>query len=226
MVKNLLNLFFPRQCLGCEEFLEDNEKIICTNCRHDLPLTNFHFENDPTVKNILFGRIELENATALLHFRKKSIVQNLIHNLKYRGNQEIGTFFGKWLGSELAELGWQDEINMVIPVPLHKSRLQERGYNQVTKFGMEISQSLGVNFEDKILLRQFATKTQVFKGRIGRSDLSEAKFVVSDSDKIQGKHLLLVDDLITTGATIEGCANSLLKTNGVKLSLATIAITD
>ena len=226
MVKNLLNLFFPRHCLACDGFLNDNEKLICTGCRHELPLTNFHFENDSTVKNILYGRVELEKATSLLHFRKKSIVQSLIHNLKYRGHEEIGDMLGKWLGNELDELGWANEIDLVIPVPLHKSRLRERGYNQVTKFGQAIAGSLNVQFEDKVLLRQSATKTQVFKGRIGRSDLSEAKFVVTNPSIIEGKHLLLVDDLITTGATIEGCANALLKAHGVKLSLATMALTD
>lgn len=225
-MKNLLNLFFPRTCLGCESFLKDNENVICTNCRHELPLTNFHFNDDPTVKNVLFGRVELSNATALLHFKKKSIVQNLMHNLKYRGHEEIGTLFGKWLGTELKECGWEHSIDLVIPVPLHKSRLRERGYNQVANFGKEVAASLELPYNDKLLYRKISTTTQVFKTRLGRTDNSYSKFVLQNPDIIEGKHILLVDDIITTGATIEACANALLIAPSIKISLATIAITD
>jgi len=226
MVKNLLNLFFPKVCLGCNSYLGANENYICTSCRHQLPLTNFHLENNNAVKNVLFGRVKLEQATALLHFSKKGIVQQLMHNLKYRGYENVGLFLGKWLGEELSNIEAYKSIDVVIPVPLHRSKLRRRGYNQVTKFGQEIAKALEVEFNSKILEKRTATKTQVFKGRLSRTSENTATFSIVENGSLIGKHVLLVDDIITTGATIEACANELLKIEGVKISLVTMAITD
>jgi len=222
----LLNLFFPKVCLGCNSYLGANENYICTSCRHQLPLTNFHLENNNAVKNVLFGRVKLEQATALLHFSKKGIVQQLMHNLKYRGYENVGLFFGKWLGEELSNIEAYKSIDVVIPVPLHRSKLRRRGYNQVTKFGQEIAKALEVEFNSKILEKRTATKTQVFKGRLSRTSENTATFSIVENGSLIGKHVLLVDDIITTGATIEACANELLKIEGVKISLVTMAITD
>lgn len=222
----MLNLFFPKICQACRYPLSDGEITVCTRCRHQLPLTNFHFTDDPAVKNAVYGRVDLMNATALLHFSKRGLVQELIHNLKYRGQEEVGEFLGKWLGAELAELDSYKNIDCVVPVPLHKSRLRTRGYNQVAKLGQEIATALNANYDDRLLIKSFATKTQVFKDRIGRSNPSEAQFSITDGHKYQHKHLLLVDDLITTGATVESCARVLQEIPGVQLSLATMAITD
>ncbi|SDB64181.1 comF family protein [Flavobacteriaceae bacterium MAR_2010_188] len=226
MVKNLLNLFFPKVCLACKYMLTDNEDIVCTKCRHELPATNFHFDLDKKVADILYGRVQFVDSTALLHFYKKGIVQELMHNLKYRGHEEIGVFLGKWLGSELTDASGFNDIDVVIPVPIHKSRLRKRGYNQVSKFGEEIANKLNAEFNETILIRSFATKTQVFQDRIGRSIDNEAKFSINDFEYLKNKHILLVDDIITTGATIESCATVLNQIEGVKLSLATMAITD
>lgn len=224
MIKNLLNLFFPKVCLGCDGQLTDNELYVCTACRHKLPLTNFHFSNDEMFKNRLYGRVQLQQATALLFFAKKGIVQQLMHNLKYRGHQEVGTFLGKWLGEELKELEVYRDIDAVIPVPLHKRKLRKRGYNQVTTFGQEIAAALEVPFYDNILVKVRDVKTQVFKDRLKRTDVNTV-FKVSDFETLKGKHVLLVDDIITTGATIESCANVLIQIEGLKLSVATMAIT-
>ena len=226
MVKNLLNLFFPKVCLGCNSALNDNENYICTSCRHQLPLTNFHIENNDAVKNVLFGRVKLENATALLHFSKKGIVQQLMHNLKYRGQEDVGLFLGAWLGAELKDIDVYKSIDIVIPVPLHRSKLRKRGYNQVTKFGQEIAKALNVEFNTKVLQKTMSTKTQVFKDRLLRTSADAATFSISENQSLRGKHILLVDDIITTGATIEACANALLTIEGVKISLAVMAITD
>ncbi|RIA08423.1 ComF family protein [Flavobacteriaceae bacterium MAR_2010_72] len=226
MVINLLNLFFPRVCLGCSTHLGDNETYLCGLCRHNLPVTNFHFDQNDTVKNALYGRIKLEQATALLHFSKKGIVQQLMHNLKYRGHEEVGEFLGKWLGEELKSLTAYKAIDVVIPVPLHRSKLRQRGYNQVTKFGQEIAKALEVDFNDLVLQKTLATKTQVFKDRLLRTSGDAATFSISENQSLKGKHILLVDDIITTGATIESCANALFRIEGVKISVATMAITD
>jgi ComF family protein len=204
----------------------DNESYVCTSCRHQLPLTNFHLDNNDAVKNVLFGRVKLENATSLLHFSKKGIVQQLMHNLKYRGHQDVGLFLGKWLGEELKTIKGYQDIDVVIPVPLHKSRLRQRGYNQVAKFGQEIANALEIEFNTKVLLKTKAIKSQVFKSQFLRTSMDSATFSISENQTLKGKHILLVDDIVTTGTTIESCANALLNIEGVKISVATMAITD
>lgn len=226
MVKNLLNLFFPKVCLACNYTLMDNEKYICTLCRHELPVTNYHNESSNAVKNILYGRVQLENATSLLHFSKKGRVQQMMHNLKYRGFEDVGIVLGRWLGAELSDIEEYQSIDVVIPVPLHKSRLRKRGYNQVSKFGREIALALNAEYNENVLAKTAASRTQVFKDRLTRSTEISFKFRLINSQAINGKHILLVDDIITTGSTIEACANELLKASDVRISLATMAITD
>lgn len=225
MIINLLNLFFPKVCLGCNAYLGDNESHICISCRHQLPLTNFHLDNNEALKNVFFGRVKLEQATALLHFSKKGIVQQLMHNLKYKGHQDVGVFLGKWLGEELKTIEAYQSIDVVIPVPLHKSRLRKRGYNQVTKFGQEIAKILEVEFNDKVLQKTLSTKTQVFKNRLLRTSMDSGTFSISEDQTLKGKHILLVDDIVTTGTTIESCANALFNIDGIKISVATMATT-
>ena len=226
MVINLINLFFPKVCYGCTGFLSDNEAYICTDCRHQLPLTNFHNNPENMVHKTLYGRVQLENATALLHFSKKGIVQRLLHNLKYRGYEEIGLFLGQWLAEDLRQLPNFLKIDAVVAVPLHKSKLRKRGYNQVDKFGRALAEALQAEYNTTTLIKTKNSKTQVFKDRLRRSFMIEANFTVVDSHSLKGKHILLVDDIITTGATIEACANELLCITDIKLSLAVMAITD
>lgn len=166
------------------------------------------------------------DATALLHFRKKAAVQQLIHELKYRGKEEIGVFFGRWLGAELSESEKFTGVDLVIPVPLHPSKLKERGYNQVTRFGQEIAHSLNAEFSEEILIKTTATKTQTLKDRISRWGKIEETLRLQQPHKAEGKHILLVDDLVTTGATLEACAHKLLEIPKTSISIATMAITD
>ncbi len=224
MIINLLNLFFPKVCYACSNLLLDNEKHICTKCRHDLPVTNFHFENSEAIKKVLYGRVKLELGTSLLKFEKKGIVQHLLHNLKYKGHETIGKVLGEWLGNELKSIEAYNTIDMVIPVPLHKRKLRKRGYNQVKLFGLEIAKALEVEYVDTVLLKTTATKTQVFKKRIARWDNSNEVFTIENKLLIEGKHILLLDDIITTGATIEACSNVLNKAENIKISVATMAI--
>lgn len=226
VIKNLLNLFFPKVCLSCNHYLDDNELYVCTSCRHNLPVTNFHFSEYNEVKKVMYGRVPLQQATALLWFRKKGTVQQLLHNLKYKGQEDVGVFLGKWLGEELSTIDAYKTIDVVVPVPLHASRLRKRGYNQVHKFGKEIANALKVEFNTTTLQKTKATKTQVFKDRLKRWTNDDAIFSIADYETLKGKHILLVDDIITTGATIETCANALLKIEGVTISLATMAIAE
>lgn len=224
MLKNLIDIFFPKVCYACNNILHDNELYVCTSCRHDLPVTNFHFNNDKTVANIFYGRSKIENATALLWFEKKGITQKLIHNLKYRGFEEIGLFLGGWLGEELKNLEDYKGIDAVIPVPLHKKKQRKRGYNQVTKFGKQLAKALQVEFIDDVLIKTTNTNSQVHKNRISRWFKNPEIFKAINIEKIANKHILLVDDLVTTGSTLESCILVLQKAPNIKISIATMAV--
>lgn len=203
----------------------DSEMEICSYCRHNLPLACFHHTKSDEMKMIFYGRFLVENATALLYFRKGGLTQKFIHALKYKGARKIGATFGKWLGTELATCENYKGIDVVIPVPLHRKKLRERGFNQVEDFGKEIALALNIPYIDDVLLKITPTSSQVFKARLSRLFTSAEMFAVIDPEKIKYKHILLLDDIITTGSTLEACANKLLLVEGVKISVATIAIT-
>ncbi|HLT49630.1 MAG TPA: phosphoribosyltransferase family protein [Aequorivita sp.] len=220
----MLNLLFPKICAGCKEPLLEGESVICLECIHSLPVASFHKTGSEMLKDKFYGRFLVKNATSLIYFQKRGLTQELLHNLKYRGKKEISSFFGKWLGAELAENNNYKEIEMVIPVPLHKQKLKKRGFNQVEGFGKEIALALNVPYRDDILIKISKTGSQVFKTRILRFEAEEL-FYTQNLVEIKNKHILLVDDIITTGATLEKCALQLLKGENVKISVATIATT-
>lgn len=224
MFKALVNIFFPKVCLTCQFQLIDNEKYLCTSCRHKLPLTNYHLNNDDFISKLFYGRAKIESGTALLRFEKKGITQQLIHQLKYREQQQVGTFLGLWLGTELSNCEAYSKVDIVIPVPLHKKKLRSRGFNQVTKFGQEIATALQANYVDDVLIKVTNTSSQVTKNRFSRWTGKNDTFALSNKQKIAGKHILLVDDIITTGATLEACMIELNKAENIKISIATMAI--
>ncbi|GGD21981.1 ComF family protein [Hyunsoonleella pacifica] len=223
-MKSVINLLFPKVCYACSSHLSDNEDTICINCRHDLPVTEFHFNNDNTVKKVLQGRAKIEQATALFRFEKKGPVQQLIHALKYKGSEHIGTLLGDWLGGELCEVETYQTIDMVIPVPMHSKKLKKRGYNQVTEFGKQIAKALHAEYVDDVLVKISNTKSQTTKGRLARWNKKNEIFAIKNILKIENKHVLLVDDIITTGATLEGCCSALHQAKTIKISIATMAI--
>lgn len=224
MLKALFNLFFPEVCLACDTILGDNEKTICTTCRHDLPVTNFHKNQENYVKKVLYGRAKLVDATALFNFNKKGIVQHLMHQLKYKKQNQLSGFLGDWLGEELITSNLFKTIDIVIPVPLHKSKLKKRGYNQVEGFAKALAFHLEAHYVDNILLKTKATKSQVNKNRLERWQLNNELFTIQNLEQLKGKHILLADDIITTGATIEACCFELNKAENIKISIATMAI--
>jgi ComF family protein len=224
MFKSVLNIFFPKVCYACLGALGDHEDTICVDCRHDLPVTNFHFDNNDAVEKVLYGRAKIENGTALFRFEKKGIVQQLIHGLKYKGYENIGFVLGNWLGAELQELENYKDIDIVIPVPLHKKKLLSRGFNQVEKFGQQIAEALEADYIDNVLVKISNTKSQTKKGRIARWINSEELFSLNNKESIENKHILIVDDLITTGATLEACILILNQAKNIKISIATMAI--
>ena len=224
MLSSIINLFFPQTCGCCLSTLSDNEHCICTDCRHRLPVTNFHKTNDDTVKKVFYGRAKIEYATALFRFEKKGVVQQLIHQLKYKGQEDIGVFLGEWLGEDLKTIEDYKTIDVVVPVPLHKKKRKTRGYNQVTKFGVKITEALNVEYIDDVLIKVTNSASQVNKKRFARWNNSNELFSATNLDRIANKHILLVDDIITTGATLEACILELNKAENVKISIATMAI--
>ena len=224
MFESIINLFFPKVCSGCSSFLLSNENVICTVCRHEIPLTNHHLnpENDAFKK--FYGRIPVVHTSALFYFHKKGIVQELIHNLKYKGHEEIGTILGEWYAEDLKTIDLLQSVDEIIPVPLHRRKLKERGYNQVTAFGKALSSGLNIDYNDSILVRNVYSKTQSKKNLLGRTEGIESTFDVSFTEKNHNKHFLLIDDVITTGATLEACSRALLKIPGSKISIVCMAM--
>jgi ComF family protein len=225
MFENLINLFFPKACSGCNSFLLANENVICTVCRHEIPLTNHHkIENNEAVVKF-YGRIPIEFAAALFYFHKKGIVQEMIHKLKYKGHQEVGSAIGYWYAEELKRIAELNSVDYIIPVPLHKKRLKERGYNQVEAFGKSLSESMAIPYNDTVLIRNVYSKTQTKKNLLGRSEVVGSIFSAVYNDSLHNKHFMLIDDVITTGSTLEACGRELLKIPGAKLSIVCMAMT-
>jgi ComF family protein len=220
----IIDLFFPKVCAGCHTILITNETVFCTVCRHELPLTQYHLDSKNEAVKKFYGKIMIEHASALLYFNKKGIVQELIHNLKYKGHEEIGTVLGNWYVEDLKELVLETPFDIVIPVPLHPKKFRERGYNQVTTFGKALAKGLKIDYNDAVLYRKKYSKTQSKKNLIGRSDNIENIFDVIFTEENQNKHFLIVDDVLTTGATLEACSKALLKIPGAKISIVCMAM--
>jgi len=225
MFTSLINLLFPKVCGGCDSFLESNETVICTSCRHNLPLTNYHLEPENELTKKFYGRIEFQFASSMIYYHKKGIAHELIHNLKYYKHQEIGTFLGNWYAEDLKNLEIIKTFDIIIPVPLHNKRLRERGYNQIETFAKALSEGLKLPYDDSILVRNIYSKTQTQKNFLGRTDVKQDIFGVNFKEENHGKHFLLIDDVITTGSTLEACARALLQIPNSKLSIISIADT-
>ncbi len=224
-LQNIFNVFFPDICVICENQLIKEENLLCISCRSDLPLTNFSKWKNNKVETSFQGRILIENATSLLYYKRKGNVQKLIHQLKYKNQQKIGKVLGDWLGEEILSTKRFGKFDFIIPVPLHTNKLKKRGYNQVTTFGESMGNKLNTEFLEDVLICVTKSKTQTFKNRFERSSNVEEKFDVSDKEVLKNKHVLLIDDIITTGATLEACCIQLLKIENIKISIATMAYT-
>jgi ComF family protein len=226
MLKNLINLLFPNLCSGCNALLLENEGLICAKCRHNLPLTQHHLNPNNYIATKFYGILPIEFCSAMLYFHKDGMVQNLIHQLKYKNKPEIGTLLGNWYAHDLQKIAADQKFSAIIPVPLHKKRLQERGYNQVTSFCEALSEQLQIEWNDQLLIRTTYSNTQTKKNKAARATVEQARFEAVFTSSDHGKHFLLVDDVITTGATLEACGKALLKIPNAKISILTIAYTD
>ncbi len=220
---SLVALFFPRLCASCNAALLGSEDGLCTTCLYELPYTPFHQDRDNRMARQLWGRVPVLAATALFYFRKGSGVQHVVHRLKYKQQPQLGNLLGKLLAHRLRDAAAFGSPDLVVPVPLHPLREKARGYNQSAHFAAGIGGDLGLPVLSGNLLRQTETQTQTRKSRFSRYENMKDVFTVRDPEVFTGKHLLLADDVLTTGATVEACCIALLAIPGVRVSVATIA---
>ncbi len=210
--------------MACGKPLYRHENCICSLCLHHLPTTDFHLNNDNPLSKLFWGKATLESAAAFLYFNKGGKVQHLVHQLKYKDQKHVGTFLGKLYGKILKETPFFKSIDTVIPVPLHPKKQRLRGYNQSDYFAEGLADSMKIIVDKTTLYRTFASESQTKKNRYSRYQNVSSIFALKDNHNLSGKHVLLVDDVITTGSTIEACALTLQKTKNIKISVASIAI--
>jgi ComF family protein len=222
ILHGFIGLFYPNLCLGCEQKLYKNEKNLCLNCLMQLPLTNYHQTKENIIEKRFYGRAEIQHASTFLYFEKEIITQKLLHAVKYWGRKELGEQLGALFGSQLVNSHFS-EVDMIIPVPLHPNRLRRRGYNQSEWIAKGIAKTMQKPLLNNVLKRVIENPTQTSKGVYERWENTTGIFESENSDLIENKHLLLVDDVLTTGSTLEACIIPLQKSQGVKISVAVLA---
>lgn len=226
LANDVISLLFPELCNGCGTHLYYGEKEICTKCLADLPFTDDHLFKENQVAKQLWGRLPCNAAMAMLYFRKATKVQNLIHSLKYKDQTAVGVKLGNILGEKLKLSELYAGIDLIIPVPLHPKKERLRGYNQCKYIADGIAEVLNVKVSDLHLTRKTATASQTKKSRYDRYENMHDVFQVNQAEELENLHVLLIDDVITTGATLEACGNALLMANIAKLSIAAIAFAE
>lgn len=222
-LKDFFYLIYPRICSLCNQQLYYHEEVLCTRCLSRLPKTLTYTTENNELCKIFWGRVSLEHVSSMFYFQKGNNVQGLIHQLKYNGKKEIGSYLGKLCGLQLYDTIFYSDIDIIIPVPLHPKKQRKRGYNQSEILAIGMSESMKIPVDIKTLMKASVSETQTRKSRFKRWENVKEVFVVKKFDHLINKHILLVDDVLTTGATIESCALQLYKIPGVKISVATIA---
>ena len=222
-IKDFFGLFFPELCVVCDTHLISQEKLICIKCLYSLPKTNFHNQKENPVAQLFWGRTKIEYATAFFFFNKGSIYQDMMHKFKYNGNKEIGYILGKSFGIQIKESIFS-EIDIIVPVPLHPKKQKKRGYNQSDWIAKGLAESMQKDIDTTNLIRSVATETQTRKSRFERWQNVESIFKIKNPALFEGKHILIVDDVVTTGSTLDACANILLELKNVKVSIAALAV--
>ncbi|MGD1845919.1 MAG: ComF family protein [Salibacteraceae bacterium] len=226
MLADFISLIYPRLCVGCGQALLRHEPSVCTICRYSLPRTRFHGDPENPVNKLFWGKVAIERATAGYHFRKGSKVQRLIHQLKYKDRPEVGRTLGLFLGEDLKKDAHFSTVDLVIPVPLHPRKKRKRGYNQSDFIAEGMADGLGIVSENQLLYRAIANTSQTRKGHYERWQNVASIFKINEKKAVDHKHFLLVDDVVTTGSTLESCAATLLSLPDCKVSIATLAVTD
>ena len=222
-INDFVSLFFPQVCLGCRRALVSQEEYLCIHCHYSLPYTDFHLDKENQAAKSLWGRVPAEAVVSCFYFSYGSPIQQLLHSIKYRNKPKAAEFFGRLYGAELIAAKTFKEATLIIPVPLHRKRLIQRGYNQSEYFGKGLSESMGIEMRSSVLKRVRHRKSQTMKSRYERYENTKGIFKIVRPKDIADQHVILVDDVLTTGATLEACANALLEVKGVKVSIITLA---
>ena len=222
--EGLLHLFYPHLCEGCSKPLAGNEQVLCIGCAAQLPETNSYNIPDNEAAQRFAGRIPFAHAASLAYFTEDGLLQHLLHGLKYEGKQQTGLYLGQLLGNRLKDTDWAKNIDMIIPVPLHPAKLAKRGFNQSMLIADGLAKAMGKPANDHLLVRTRNTESQTKKTRTERVDNMSGAFLVPKPELLAGKHILLCDDVLTTGSTMEACALALLAEKSIKISVVTIGI--
>lgn len=223
-IRFFFDLLYPNLCLICNDTLTKTENQICIKCVNEIPKTNYHLLRNNPIEKRFWGKVPVFRATSFFHFQKGSPFQKLLHSLKYRGNQNIGVEIAKFAAVELLDSPDFQTIDVIVPVPLHPFKLHKRGYNQSECLARGMAMILDKPVEINVLSRLKDTSTQTKKTVFERYINTDGIFDVSDTDKLSGKHILLIDDVLTTGSTLEACITALLKISNVKISVFTLAV--
>ncbi len=221
---DFLSLLFPRLCCGCGTHLVRNETAICTECLLTIPKTGYHLLPGNPLEMLFWGRCLIEKAAAFSFYTRGSRIRNIVHRLKYDGMKEAGSVMSRTYATVLLESGFLDGIDLIIPVPLHRSKVRKRGFNQSECIARGFSEISGIPVDLKSFARITVSETQTRKSRFERWQNVEGIFSVTDTENLRGRHILLIDDVVTTGSTIEACASELLKIEGVRISVAALAV--
>ncbi len=224
-LKSFSLLLYPDTCCACGATLVSGEEHLCSHCLTGLPRTGFHLYKENQLTKVFWGRVSLETGTALYYYQKGSRVQKLIQNFKYRGNQALGHYLGFLLGQELRSSAFYAGLDCIIPVPLHPAKERSRGYNQSNVIAGGISGVLDIPYSTNLLIRRQATSTQTRKSRFSRWENVSSVFQTPDREFLCHKNILLVDDVVTTGSTLEACAQKLVEISGVRVWAAAVAFT-
>lgn len=222
--QDTLHLFYPHICTGCGSDILPRENLLCARCLNNLPVTGFASHPNNPVEEIFWGRIQLKAAHSEFYFDKHALIQHLVHQFKYKSNQLIGLYLGGMLGKTLISSKRFEKIDALIPLPLYAEKERKRGYNQAAIICNGMSPIMNIPVITNKLVRQRYTETQTKKHRTERWRNVEGSFTINDPGALKGKHLLLVDDVVTTGATLEAAGMVLLKVPSVNLSIATLTI--
>ena len=225
ILEDFISLFYPRYCRGCYDSLVRGEDLLCTQCLLEMPKSHYHLQQDNPFYLKFRGRLPVKHVMTLFKFVKESRVQQVLHALKYKQQPELGEMLGRVYGKDLAEADYKDSFDLIIPVPLHPSRRRIRGYNQSEEFGKGLSRVLEVPCNDTYMMRSAKTETQTHKTKLSRWENVNRIFRVVKPETIAEKRILLVDDVVTTGATLEACGQVLVDAGCSELSIACIAAT-
>jgi len=222
--QNFLSFFYPRCCLGCQKVLLQDEDWICLHCLTHLPETNYHLFQDNPIRDMFAGRVGVELAAALLFYKKGNITQHILHHFKYKGDKKIGELLGSYYGQKLQQTELYQNIDLILPIPLHPKKERMRGYNQSAWFAKGLSHTMRIPYYTDVLIRSTFTDTQTRKNRFSRWTNVKEVFQVIQPDILQHKHILLCDDVLTTGATMEAAIIKLYEIKGVKVSVVGLAV--